>query len=325
MRRRPLHHGARTLLAAAALLSAPVAVVADDAPLAVRLRSRVEDPAHKGQFRAVEKSASWDPKHTAIIVCDMWDLHHCLNAVRRGEEMAPTMDRVLKAARDRGATIIHAPSDCVAFYKDHPARKRAIETPRANSFPSEIAAWCYKIPSEEKGVYPIDQSDGGEDDDPAEHAKWQEKLTAMGRNPKAPWTKETDLLTIDADRDYISADGKEVWSILEHRGIEHIVLLGVHLNMCVLGRPFGLRQMAKNGREVVLMRDMTDTMYNPARSPHVSHFAGTELMVEHVEKYVCPTITSDQLLGGAPFRFKGNGAAKPKLSPVAPAATTTQS
>jgi nicotinamidase-related amidase len=300
----------RPVLATAAMLGLALAA-ADAPPLALKLRSRVEDPAHKGRFQTVEKPASWDPKRTAIIVCDMWDLHHCLNATRRGAEMAPTMDRVLKAARDRGATIIHAPSDCIASYKDHPARKRAVETPRAKSFPAEIGKWCYKIPAEEKGVYPIDQSDGGEDDDPAEHAKWQEELTAKGRNPKAPWIKETDLLTIDAGRDTISADGQEVWSILEARGIEHVVLLGVHLNMCVLGRPFGLRQMAKNGRDVVLMRDMTDTMYNPARSPHVSHFAGTELMVEHVEKYVCPTITSDQVLGGAPFRFKGDAAGAP--------------
>jgi len=73
--------------------------------------------------------------------------------------------------------------------------------------------------------------------------------------------------------------------------------------MCVLGRPFGLRQMAKNGKKVVLMRDMTDTMYNPARAPYVSHFTGTDLIVEHIEKWVCPTITSDQILGGKPFRF----------------------
>jgi nicotinamidase-related amidase len=236
----------------------------------------------------------------------MWDLHHCLNATRRGAEMAPTMDRVLKAARDRGALIIHAPSDCMAAYEGHPARKRATETPKAKSFPADIGSWCNKIPSEEKGVYPIDQSDGGEDDDLAEHKQWAEKLAAMGRNPKAPWKKETDLLAIDPDRDYVTADGKEVWSILEDRKIEHVVLLGVHLNMCVLGRPFGLRQMAKNGRDVVLMRDMTDTMYNPARAPYVSHFEGTKRMVEHVEKYVCPTITSDQILGGAPFRFKGD-------------------
>ncbi len=46
-----------------------------------------------------------------------------------------------------------------------------------------------------------------------------------------------------------------------------MILLGVHTNMCVLGRPFGLRQMAKNGKNVVLMRDMTDTMYNPQSGP----------------------------------------------------------
>ena len=126
----------------------------------------------------------------------------------------------------------------------------------------------------------------------------------MGRNPKAPWKSQTDLLTIDAAADYISDSGEEIWSILEQRGVKNVVLLGVHLNMCVLGRPFGLRQMAKNGKNVVLMRDLTDTMYNPQRAPYVGHFAGTDLMVEHVEKYVCPTITSDQLLGGAPLRFK---------------------
>ena len=64
--------------------------------------------------------------------------------------------------------------------------------------------------------------------------------------------------------------------------------------------------MAKNGKNVVLMRDMTDTMYNPKMSPFVSHFTGTDLIVEHIEKWICPTITSDQILGGKPFRFKSD-------------------
>ncbi|MDR3634598.1 MAG: isochorismatase family protein [Isosphaeraceae bacterium] len=297
--------GLRAALGLLVLLSLtmPSAAAEPDGPLAMRLRSRVE--TGQGGYTVVEKAASWEPKETAIIVCDMWDLHHCLNAVRRGEEMAPRMDQVLKAARDRGATIVHAPSSCTETYKDHPARKRALAAPRAKVLPRDIEQWCRQIPSEEKGTYPIDQSDGGEDDDQAEHAAWAAKLAAMGRNPKAPWKSQTSLLTI-ADSDYISDSGPEIWSILEDRAIKHVVLLGVHLNMCVLGRPFGLRQMAKNGRDVVLMRDMTDTMYNPGRSPYVSHFTGTDLMVEHVEKFVCPTITSDQLIGGVPFRFKGD-------------------
>ena len=37
--------------------------------------------------------------------------------------------------------------------------------PKAANLPKDIGEWCRKIPSEEKGKYPIDQSDGGEDDD----------------------------------------------------------------------------------------------------------------------------------------------------------------
>ena len=300
-------------LAALALLTPGIAAwtVDDAGPLKLRLRSRVE--AGNGLFRLIETPAAWEPGQTALIVCDMWDSHHCLNAVRREKEMAPTMERVLKAGRDQGVVIIHAPSGCMDAYKDHPARKHATDTPRSGKLPGEIASWCYKIPSEEKGVYPIDQADGGEDDDPAEHKKWADELTATGRNPRAPWKKQIDVLTV-ADRDYVSDNGEEIWSILEARGIKNVVLMGVHLNMCVLGRPFGLRQMAKNGKTVALMRDLTDTMYNPRRSPFVNHFAGTDLMVEHIEKYVAPTIGSDQILGGQPFRYSTD--ARPRVAMV---------
>ena len=302
----PLSLARATLTVAAIVGALGSAATAADGDLALRLRSRVEDRAIPGRFALIEQSETWNPKETAVIVCDMWDLHHCLNAVRRGGELAPTMDRVLKTMRDRGATVIHAPSECMDAYADHPARNRAIAAPRSKNIPAGIGEWCKQIPSEERGAYPIDQTDGGEDDDLTEHAEWAAKLAKMGRNPKAPWKSQTEMLTIDEAKDYISVGGEEIWSILEQRGIKNVVLMGVHLNMCVLGRPFGLRQMAKNGRKVVLVRDMTDTMYNPAMPPKVNHFAGTDLMVEHVEKYVAPTITSDQILGGSPFVFKGD-------------------
>jgi type 1 glutamine amidotransferase len=84
------------------------------------------------------------------------------------------------------------------------------------------------------------------------------------------------------------------------------MLMGVHLNMCVLGRPFGLRQMAKNGKDVVLVRDMTDTMYDPTQAPRVSHFSGTDRVIAHVERFVCPSVSSEQIVGGRPFRFRGD-------------------
>ena len=38
--------------------------------------------------------------------------------------------------------------------------------------------------------------------------------------------------------------------------------------------------------------------------PNVSHFTGTDLIVNHIEKYVCPTITSSQVLDEVSFKFK---------------------
>src|SRR5688500_13314937 len=95
-----------SVLAVLAVLFAPPAVSANDA-ITVHKRSRVEQGGAWVVREAVEQ---WDAKQTAVIVCDMWDAHHCLNAVRRVEEVAPRMDRVLAEARRCGALIIHAPS-----------------------------------------------------------------------------------------------------------------------------------------------------------------------------------------------------------------------
>jgi nicotinamidase-related amidase/type 1 glutamine amidotransferase len=266
------------------------------------LRRLAPSEADPQAWLPVFRRETWDPARTAVIVCDMWDLHHCHNAVAREKDMAPRANRFVQAARSAGALIIHAPSDCMEAYAQHPARLRVAGVPRAARIPEGIAGWCRQIPAEEAGRYPIDQSDGGEDDDPEVHRRWAADLTSLGRDAGRPWTKQTDLIDIE-NEDAISDDGEEVWSLLEERGIDRVMVLGVHANMCVLGRPFGLRQMARHGKQVVLVRDLTDTMYNPARWPYVNHHTGTDLIVEHIEKYVCPTIESSDLLGGAPHRY----------------------
>lgn len=253
-------------------------------------------------------ATTWPADKTAVILCDVWDYHHCFNAQNRLGEMLPRMNALIAEARRRGATIIHAPSDCMPHYEQHPARVRAMEIPKQD-LPKDIASWCSTSPAEEASMamaYPLDQSDGGEDDDPDAHQKWASHLRSLGRNPSMPWKAQSTAITIESDRDFISDRGDEVWSILRSRKIEHVILLGVHTNMCVLGRPFGLRQMVKQKMEVVLVRDMTDCMYNPKRWPFVDHFSGNDLMFAYVEKMICPTITSDQILGGKPFRFQGD-------------------
>src|SRR6266542_3870658 len=99
-------------------------------------------------------------------------------------------------------------------------------------------------------------------------------------------------------------DSAEAYYLLQQRGIDNVIVMGVHANMCVLGRPFSIRRMVGVGKNVVLMRDMTDTMYNHRSRPFVSHFRGTDLVVKHIEKYWCPSVTSSDITGKPAFVFR---------------------
>ena len=73
----------------------------------------------------------WNIACAAVVVCDMWDAHHCVTAARRVAEMAPRMNEVLGGLRARGALIVHAPGECMDFYARTPARLRAVHAPLA--------------------------------------------------------------------------------------------------------------------------------------------------------------------------------------------------
>lgn len=274
--------------------------------LPLTLTYQTETAKDSGRYHTLQRQESWPAASTALIICDMWDSHHCVNAVRRVNEIAPRINKLANALRAQGATIIHAPSECLEAYANNPARTRAAEIQISADTPTDIVSWCDRIPAEESAAYPIDQSAGGEDDDLQEHEQWKNTLIAMGRKPGTPWLKQIETISIDEQKDYITDKGPEVWNILTSRKIDRVMLVGVHINMCVLGRPFGLRQLAQHGKNVVLVRDLTDTMYDPRAWPYVNHFSGTDLIIDHTQRHVCPTITSDQVLHDKTFRFRGD-------------------
>ena len=242
------------------------------------------------------KRLIWESGKTALIVCDMWDDHWCKSASRRVGEMAPVLNDTIKLARAKGVFIIHAPSSVVDFYKDTPQRKLAQKAPFAkapiklSTSPRWGTAWCW-TDGKREGVLPIDDSDMG--------------CSCKGKKCeiREAWKRQNKLIDI-AEGDALTDNGQETYNLLEERKIENVILCGVHLNMCVLGRPFAIRQMVKVGKNVALMRDMTDTMYNPERPPGVDHFTGTDLVIGHVEKFWCPSFVSTDITGKKAFRFK---------------------
>ncbi|MDA0833017.1 MAG: cysteine hydrolase family protein [Planctomycetota bacterium] len=250
--------------------------------LRLHVRERQEVEPKSGEFEVIEGDIEWNASETAIIVCDMWEDHPCKMSAHRVDVMAPEMNRVISVARSLGVTIIHSPSSGMEHYEKTPQRRRIKAAPEVKS-PVPIEGWCYLDP-EREAEYPIPYSHSVVDacDDPIYAG---DEKTSRRQHPAIK------IVGYDG----ISDNGVEIYNFIEQQGIKNVVLMGVHTHYCVLGRSFGIRQMVRLGKNVVLARDLTDAMYDPRKPPYVSHARGTELAVEHIEKYWCPSILGSDL------------------------------
>jgi nicotinamidase-related amidase len=241
--------------------------------LHLRAQTLTQDDNGHTCWQVVETEKAVSAKKTALLLCDVWVAHWSRGASERVEAMVPRLNEVVHAARDRGVQIVHAPSDTLTFYQDHPARQRIQAVPPITP-PTET--------EHDDPQLPIDDTDGGSD---------------TGETPwHKAWTRQHPGIEIDPQVDVISEQGTEIYAFLQQRGIAHLLIAGVHTNMCILNRSFGIKQMVRWGVDVALVRDLTDTMYNPARSPYVSHDHGTQLVIEYIEKFWCPTLHSHDLV-----------------------------
>ncbi len=240
------------------------------------VRSQIQESTN---WKVREENIKWDPTQTAIIICDMWNRHWCDSATARVARMAPAVNQFIKKARELGVTIVHAPSSTIEFYQDHPARKRILSYPHIEP-PITLDYWFYPDSTREAPL-PIDDSDEGCD--------------SPGNEPVKVYSRQIASIEID-DQDLISDSGQEIYNYFEANAIDNVVLCGVHTNMCVLGRTFGVRGQVKLGKNVLLARDLTDAMYNPEMPPYVSHWEGVDLVIGHIEKYWAPTVLSTDLV-----------------------------
>jgi nicotinamidase-related amidase len=241
------------------------------ADITVSLRSRVEAFKGTGDWREVRLQQPLAAEKTAVLICDMWDRHWCRGATERVNGLVVQMAPFLEAARKRGIQIIHAPSETMAFYQDAPQRKRMLAIAGVDP-PAPIGLPDLPLP--------IDDKSGG-CDTPDQFFK--------------AWTREHPGIRIDKS-DVISDNGAEIYSFLRERDIRTLLVMGVHANMCILNRTFAIKRMTNLGIRCILVRDLTDAMYNPQDPPRVSHDAGTQLVIEYIEKYWAPTTTSADLL-----------------------------
>ena len=201
----------------------------------------------------------------------MWDRHWCSGAEQRKNALIPKIVPFLAQARTAGIRIIHSPSETMGFYQNAPQRHAILNIPQID-LPAVQPPRSRPLPIE----FPTGGCDTGD------------KLSA-------PWTREDPRIPIEAN-DFISTDVQEIYSLLRHENINSVIYVGVHANMCLLTRSFAIPHMSALGFQCILARDLTDAMYSPQDPPFVSHERGTEMMIDYIGQYLCPTFDSRELL-----------------------------
>lgn len=212
-----------------------------------------------------------DAKRVGVIAVDVWNYHWCKTATMRVDAFVPRMNKALEAARTLGMTVLLCPSDVVDNYSGFPQREAVFALPRF-PVPTVVDVTCPPVPDA-----------GG---------------CACGRERCAGnygWDGMHPVLGIGAG-DLMPDTQAEVYAICKERGLTHLIYVGFHTQVCLLGKPIGLKAMKSAGLTCVLARDMTDAHpgYDPARD--FTPDRNTEQVVEHFEKHLAPTIHFQQEL-----------------------------
>ncbi len=206
-----------------------------------------------------------DPKRVGVIAVDVWNFHWCKTATMRVDAIVPRMNKALEAARALGMTVMLCPSDVVDNYVGYPQREAIFALAKV-AVPKVMDVTCPPVPDA-----------GG---------------CACGRERCAGnygWDGMHPALKI-GDDDLMPDTQAEVYAICKKYGLTHLLYVGFHTQVCLLGKPMGLRAMKAAGLNCVLARDMTDAHpgYDPSRN--FAPDLNTEQVVEHFEKHLAPTV-----------------------------------
>jgi hypothetical protein len=229
----------------------------------VELTLQSRDPVSGQPILTPEKI---DTSHIGVIAVDVWNYHWCKTATMRVDAIVPRMNKALEAARSLGMTVMLCPSDVVDNYVGYPQREAVLALSKI-PVPKIMEVTCPPVPDA-----------GG---------------CACGRERCAVnygWDGMHPGLYIGA-ADLMPDTQAEVYAICKKRNLTHLIYVGFHTQVCLLGKPMGLKAMKSAGLRCVLARDMTDAHpgYDPARD--FTPDRNTTEVVEHFEKHLAPTIS----------------------------------
>ena len=206
-----------------------------------------------------------DSSRIGVVAVDIWNYHWCKTATMRVDAFVPRINKALAAARDMGMPVFLCPSDVVDNYVGYPQREAVFNLPKI-TVPAAVNVTCPPVPDAGGCACGAERCGG--------NYGWD------GMHP--------DLVI--GSNDWMPDTQAEVYALCQKYGLTHLIYVGFHTQVCLLGKPMGLRAMKSAGLQCVLARDMTDAHpgYDPARN--FTPDLNTEQVVAHFEKHLAPTI-----------------------------------
>ena len=212
------------------------------------------------------KTERIDPAKCGVVIVDMWNYHWCMTAGERVRAMTPRMNRALEGARKLGMKVIWAPTDVADLYLGKPQRERAMAAGDKPILRLRSLPWHGTL-------------GGG-------------CLCGPGISCETNWGwdgMQPDLVI--ADQDYIvGADADGMYALCEKLGLSHLIYMGVHTNMCVLGKGPAIKNMYDAGFACILARDLTDALTHYDPQAGFTPDDGTARVVSDLERSDVPSI-----------------------------------
>ncbi len=187
-------------------------------------------------------------QNTVLLICDVWDNHYCADLRRRTESLVKRINSFAKIVRKHGGRVLHCPSETVdSYYSSWPQRKAM------KRFPKVLSRVHNKIWEVET---PLD-------------------TTYTTGCPDIPtcavhtdYTKQHEGIEI-LPEDLISDDAQEIYNLVKHKPT-NVLMAGTALNMCLLGRPFGIQALVKWRVPVQVVADLVEVFYSSWEPPFIT-------------------------------------------------------
>ena len=214
-----------------------------------------------------------DPRKIAVIAVDCWHYHWCRTWRNRAGSLMPRFNYSFDAARKLGMTFIFSPTNAVRDLNESVQRKNTLALAD-----SPLPALS-NLPDPYPGNLRFGMCECGLGDD------CHYTNNVNNQHPDLKMTGD----------DYIALTQQEAYNVLKHRGITHIIYTGFATNMCMWGKPTGMKFMRQFGFRCMASRDLTEAITRYAEESF-NPTQGTLEVIELIERELAPTLSMEQTL-----------------------------